>query len=205
MQKGEKFNSITHLIGFLLSVAAICVLVVMASIKGDPWKIVSFSIYGTTLVLLYATSFVYHSIKGRRKMLMQKLDHLSIYLLIAGSYTPFTLVSLRGSWGWTIFGIVWGLAIFGMIQDILVKSEKRILSLIIYVLMGWIIIIAIKPLLFSLPIGGVIWLTIGGLFYTGGVYFFMNDERVRHYHGIWHLFVLAGSICHFFTFVFYVV
>ncbi|MDR0407656.1 MAG: hemolysin III family protein [Campylobacteraceae bacterium] len=204
MQKGEKFNSITHLLGFLLSIAALAILVVFASMQGNAWKIVSFSIYGATLVILYGISTVYHSIAGRRKRLMQKLDHLSIYLLIAGSYTPFTLVSMQGGWGWSIFGVIWGLAVFGIVQEFFTKSQKRILSLIIYIIMGWLILIAIVPLIKSLPVGGLIWLVIGGLFYTGGVYFFINDERVRHFHGIWHIFVMAGSISHFFAMAFYV-
>jgi len=204
MQRGERFNAITHLIGFLLSIAALVILVVFASLQGDVWKIVSFSIYGATLTVLYGISSMYHSIAGRRKKLMQRLDHLSIYLLIAGSYTPFTLVSMRGGWGWSIFGIVWGLAIFGIAQEFFTKSEKRILSLVIYIIMGWIIVIAIKPLVASLPVGGLFWLIAGGLFYTGGVYFYMNDERVRHFHGIWHIFVMLGSISHFFTMAFYV-
>ncbi|MDR1461004.1 MAG: hemolysin III family protein [Campylobacteraceae bacterium] len=204
MRKGEKFNTITHLLGFLLSITALVVLVVFASMQGNAWKIVSFSIYGATLVILYGISTVYHSIAGRRKKLMQKLDHLSIYLLIAGSYTPFTLVSMRGGWGWSIFGVIWGLAIFGIIQEFFTKSQKRILSLIIYIIMGWLILIAVVPLIKSLPIGGLVWLIIGGLFYTGGVYFFVNDEKVRHFHGVWHIFVIAGSVSHFFTMAFYV-
>ena len=204
MRKGEYFNSITHLIGFLLSIVALVVLVVFAALKGDPWKIVSFSIYGATLIILYGISTAYHSVQGKKKKLLQRLDHISIYLLIAGSYTPFTLVSMRGAWGWSIFGVIWGLAIFGIIQEFFQKNEKRILSLVIYILMGWLILIAIKPLISSLPTGGLIWLVFGGVFYTGGVYFYINDERIRHFHGIWHLFVLAGSICHFFTMAFYV-
>lgn len=204
MRKGEYFNSLTHFVGFLLSIVALVVLVVLASLDGDVWKIVSFSIYGATLVILYGISTMYHSIEGSKKRLFQRLDHISIYLLIAGSYTPFSLVSMRGVWGWSIFGIIWGLAIFGIIQEIFQKSEKRTLSLIIYILMGWIVVVAIKPLLSSLSMGGFIWLLIGGLFYTGGVYFFINDEKVRHFHGVWHLFVLAGSMCHFFTMAFYV-
>ncbi|MDR3345830.1 MAG: hemolysin III family protein [Campylobacteraceae bacterium] len=204
MQKGEKFNAISHLVGFLLAIAALVVLVVFASLKGDAWKIVSFSIYGATLTILYGISTVYHSISGRRKKLLQRLDHLSIYLLIAGSYTPFTLVSMRGGWGWSIFGVVWGLAVFGIVQEFFTKSEKRILSLVIYIIMGWLIVIALKPLISYMPAGGIFWLAMGGLFYTGGVYFFINDERVRHFHGVWHIFVMLGSISHFFTMAFYV-
>ncbi|MFV0481644.1 MAG: PAQR family membrane homeostasis protein TrhA [Campylobacteraceae bacterium] len=205
MYKGEKFNSISHLIGFMLSVAALVVLVVFSALKGDVFKVVSFAIYGGTLVILYGFSTLYHSIRhAKAKKVLQKFDHISIYLLIAGSYTPFALVSMRGAWGWSIFGVVWGLCVFGIVQELFQKSEKRILSLVIYVLMGWLVVVAIKPLVASLATGGVVLLVLGGLFYTGGIYFFINDERVRHYHGIWHLFVLAGSICHFFTFLFFV-
>ncbi|MDR0762214.1 MAG: hemolysin III family protein [Campylobacteraceae bacterium] len=200
----ELFNSLTHIVGFLFSIAALVVLVVLASLEGNVWKIVSFSIYGATLIILYGISTLYHSVKGRRKKLFQRLDHISIYLLIAGSYTPFTLVSMRGGWGWSIFGVIWGLAIFGIVQEFFVKNPKRILSLIIYIVMGWLILVAVVPLIKSLPAGGLAWLVIGGLFYTGGVYFFINDEKIRHFHGIWHLFVMAGSISHFFTIAFYV-
>ncbi|MDR0609223.1 MAG: hemolysin III family protein [Planctomycetaceae bacterium] len=208
MQEGEKFNTITHLFGFLFSVAALIVLVVWASIQCDVWKIVGFSIYGATLVTLYGISTIYHGIDGQRdirnKKYLQKLDHLSIYLFIAGTYTPFTLVSMRGGWGWSLFGVAWGLALFGIIQECFTKSSKRILSLIIYVTMGWLILIGIVPLIKSLAIGGFIWLVIGGLFYTGGVYFYVNDQKVRHFHGLWHLFVIAGSVSHFLTMTFYV-
>lgn len=200
----ELFNSLTHIVGFLLSIAALVVLVVLASLEGNVWKIVSFSIYGATLIILYGISTLYHSVRGRSKKIFQKLDHISIYLLIAGSYTPFTLVSMRGGWGWSIFGVIWGLAIFGIAQEFFVRSQKRILSLAIYIIMGWLILIAIVPLVRSLPTGGLIWLVAGGLFYTGGVYFFINDEKIKHFHGIWHIFVMAGSISHFFTMAFYV-
>jgi hemolysin III len=200
----ELFNSLTHIVGFLLSIAALVVLVVLASLDGNVWKIVSFSIYGATLIILYGISTIYHGIRGRGKKVFQKLDHISIYLLIAGSYTPFTLVSMRGGWGWSIFGVIWGLAVFGIAQEFVVKSQKRILSLVIYIVMGWLILIAVVPLVKSLPTGGLIWLVAGGLFYTGGVYFFVNDEKVRHFHGIWHIFVMAGSVSHFFTMAFYV-
>jgi hemolysin III len=204
MQKGEKLNSMTHLFGFLLSIVALVILVVFASRQGNVWKIVSFSIYGATLVTLYGISTAYHSIDGRCKKHLQKLDHLSIYLFIAGTYTPFTLVSMRGGWGWSLFGVVWGLAVLGIVQEFFTKSQKRILSLIIYLIMGWLILIGVVPLIKSLPLGGLVWLILGGLFYTVGVYFYMNGKKVRHFHGTWHIFVLAGSLSHFFTMAFYV-
>lgn len=207
MYKGEWFNSITHLIGAALALIGLVLLVVSAARQGDPWKIVSFSIYGSTLLLLYTFSTLYHSLKGKTKKVFHKLDHLAIYLLIAGNYTPFTLITLRGVWGWSIFGAVWGLAIAGIILDSLPQKGQgqRILPLIIYIFMGWLIIIALKPLLRNLTLTGLVWLLTGGVFYTVGVIFYFFDERVRHFHGIWHLFVLAGSIIHYFTVFFYVV
>ena len=205
MNKGERFNSISHLLGAIFALIGLTVLVVFASQQGDPWKIVSFSIYGTTLFLLYTVSTLYHSWTGPAKSILQKLDHEAIYLLIAGTYTPFTLLTLRGSWGWSLFGVVWGLAIAGIILDSLHRKGQRTLQLVIYVLMGWIIIIAIYPLTQNLPSGGLFWLTAGGLFYTGGIGFYVFDKKLRHGHGIWHLFVLAGSISHYLAIVLYLV
>ncbi len=175
MYAGERFNSFSHLIGAALALAALVVLVVFASLQGDPWKIVCFSIYGATLFLLYTLSTLYHSLHGRTKRVFQKLDHAAIYLLIAGSYTPFTLVTLRGAWGWSLFGVVWGLAITGIVIDSLHRHGP-----------------------------GLVWLLIGGLCYTGGMLFYRLDKKLNHAHGIWHLFVLAGSICHFLTILLYV-
>ena len=205
MYHGEWFNSISHLIGAALALAGLVVLVVFASLQGDPWKIVSFSIYGATLFLLYSASTLYHSWRGPAKALFQKFDHAAIYLLIAGTYTPFTLVTLNGPWGWSLFGVVWGLAIIGIILDSLHRSGKRILQIIIYILMGWIILIAMYPLTQNLPSGGIAWLVAGGIFYTGGIAFYALDEKWRYGHGIWHLFVLAGSISHFLAILLYLV
>lgn len=204
MYEGERFNSISHLIGAVAALAGLVVVVVIAAQQGDPWKIVSFSIYGTTLFLLYTISTLYHSLRGRAKQIFRKLDHLSIYLLIAGTYTPFTLVTLRGTWGWTLFGIIWGLAVVGMALEALPQKGNRILSVIVYVLMGWLVLFALKPLLDALPFAGFIWLLLGGLFYTGGIVFYWFDEKIRHFHGIWHLFVLAGSVSHYLTILLYV-
>jgi hemolysin III len=203
MYKGEWFNSITHLIGAVLAIVGLVLLVVLAARQGDPWKIVSFSIYGTTLLLLYTSSSLYHSLHGKAKKVFRKMDHLSIYLLIAGSYTPFTLITLRGAWGWSIFGAVWFLAILGIVLESLPQKGARILPVIIYIFMGWLILIAINPLLRSMPLTGFVWLLLGGVFYTVGVVFYALDGRVRHFHGIWHLFVLAGSLSHYFTILFY--
>jgi hemolysin III len=205
MKKGEQFNSITHLIGAAAALAGLVILVVAASLQGDPWKIVSFSIYGATLLLLYVSSALYHSLRGKAKDVFRKLDHHAIYLLIAGTYTPFTLVTLRGAWGWSLFGVIWGLAVLGIVVDSLPQKGLRILPVVIYLLMGWLVLMALKPLLQALPSMGFVWLLVGGLFYTGGVVFYALDERVRHFHGIWHLFVLMGSISHYITVLFYVV
>jgi hemolysin III len=204
MYYGERFNAWTHLVGAVLACIGAIWLIVVAGLQGDPWKIVSFSIYGTTLLLLYSISTLYHSTRGRAKRVMRKLDHLSIYLLIAGSYTPFCLVSLRGPWGWSLFGVVWGLALIGMLQEIKPRSEARILSIVIYAVMGWIVLVAVKPLLQSLGTAGFTWLAAGGVFYTVGIVFFAFDSRFRHWHGIWHLFVIAGSLMHFVAVFFYV-
>lgn len=204
MYKGEKFNTISHLLGAVFAVVATSVLITMAAMKGDVWKIVSFSIYGAMMIFLYSISTVYHWVKGPAKDLFRRLDHLSIYLMIAGSYTPFTLVVLTGLWKWTIFGVIWGLATVGILQEILIGKKTRILSLIIYVLMGWLIVVATQPMLEHLAIEGVYWLVAGGLFYTAGIGIFVVDEKIKHGHGIWHLFVLAGTVCHFACLVGYV-
>lgn len=197
MYHGERFNAWTHLVGAVLSVLGALWLLLLASQAGDIWKIVSVAIYGVTLVLLYSASTLYHSVKGPAKRIMRKLDHLSIYLLIAGSYTPFCLVSLRGAWGWSLFGTVWGLALLGMLQEIKPRSEARVLSLVIYALMGWVVLVAVRPLLAALGPEGFAWLAGGGVLYTVGIVFFVYDSRFRHWHGIWHLFVMAGSLLHY--------
>ncbi len=204
MYEGERFNSISHIIGSAAAFAGLSILVVIAARQGDPWKIVSFSIYGATLFMLYTFSSLYHSLRGKPKIIFQRLDHYSIYILIAGTYTPFTLVTLRGSWGWSIFGVIWGLAVLGIIMEALSGKGRRILPVVIYISMGWLIFIALKPLVRALPTAGLFWLLLGGIFYTGGVVFYAMDDKVRHFHGVWHLFVLAGSVCHYFTVLFFV-
>jgi len=204
MYYGERLNSSTHLMGAVLAAAGAAVLVVLAARLGDPWKIVSFSIYGFMLFALYTSSTLYHSTRGKVKRVFQKLDHCSIYLLIAGTYTPFTLVALRGAWGWSLFGVIWGLAALGIAQEAWLGKGARILSLVIYILMGWLSVIAIKPLLAALTPAGFAWLAAGGLFYTGGIIFYALDEKLRHGHGIWHLFVLAGSVSHYLAILLYV-
>ena len=205
MYHGERLNAWTHLAGGVLALIGSVWLLVLAAMSGDVAKIVSVAIYGFTLMLLYSTSTLYHSLRGRAKVIMQKLDHLSIYLLIAGSYTPFCLVSLRGAWGWWLFGIVWSLAVIGMLQEIKPRSEARVLSVVIYAVMGWIVLVAVKPLLAALGGEGFAWLVAGGVLYTVGIIFYAYDQRFLHWHGIWHLFVMAGSLLHFVAIAKYVV
>jgi len=204
MYYGEKFNALTHLIGAVLALAGSVVLIVLAALLGDPWKVVSVSIYGVTLVLLYSFSGLYHSLSGRAKNILRQLDHHGIYLLIAGSYTPFCLVTLRGPWGWSLFGLVWGLAALGSLQELRPRSEARVLSVIIYVVMGWVALAALFPLLRALGPAGFAWVAAGGLFYTVGIVFYVLDTRLTHAHGVWHLFVIAGSAAHYVAILHYV-
>lgn len=204
MYHGEKFNAWSHVVGAVLALAGSIVLVVMAAKAGDPWKIVGVSIYGVTLVLLYSFSALYHSLRGRAKDILRELDHHSIYLLIAGTYTPFCLVTLRGPWGWSLLGVVWGLALLGGLQELRPRNEERLLSLAIYVVMGWVVLVAVVPLLNALGSTGFAWLAAGGIFYTVGIVFYALDTRLAHAHGVWHLFVLAGSIAHFVVILEYV-
>ena len=204
MVHGERFNSITHAAGAVLAAVSGIWLIVLGARDGDPWKIVSFSVYAAMLLILYLSSTLYHSLGGAAKEVLRKMDHCAIYLLIAGSYTPFTLVTLRGAWGWWMFGAVWTLALLGIVQEIWWARGARILSLLIYLMMGWLALIGIKPLIAALGWDGFAWLAAGGLFYTVGIAFYATDHKLRHGHGIWHLFVLAGSICHYIAVLSYV-
>ncbi len=204
MYHGEKLNAWTHLVGAVLACIGASWLLLAASLEGSPRKIIGMAVYGLSLMLLYSVSTLYHSLRGRAKVIMRKLDHLSIYLLIAGSYTPFCLVTLEGAWGWWLLAIVWALALIGMLQELKPRSEARVLSLVIYALMGWIALVAVEPLLAALGTAGFAWLAAGGLCYTVGILFFVYDERFRHWHGIWHLFVMAGSLLHFIAILLYV-
>lgn len=200
----ELFNSITHGAGVLLSIVALVLLIIYSNIYGNTSHIVGCTIFGITLILLYSASTLYHSFqRPRLKKIFKILDHSCIYLLIAGTYTPFLMVTLRGVLGWTMFAVIWILAVSGVIFKVFFVHRFKIISTIAYVLMGWIVIFAIKPLLDSLQSGGVIWLVAGGLAYTLGVIFYVWKKLPFH-HAIWHLFVLAGSICHFFAVLFYV-
>ena len=197
MHSGERFNGYSHLAGAVLALTGAVVLVAMASIKADPWRIVSFAVYGATLVLLYVISTLYHGTRGRAKDVFRKLDHCSIYLLIAGTYTPFALVTLNGPWGWSLFGAVWALAAVGIVQELWLARGARVASLVIYVLMGWLAVVALAPLFEALGWKGMAWVVGGGLLYTVGIVFYLYDERIRHFHGVWHLFVMGGSAAHF--------
>jgi len=204
MYYGERLNSFTHLAGTVLAAIGAPVLVVLAARSGDVWKIVGCSTYGAALFLLYGASTLYHSVRGRAKIILRKLDHCSIYVLIAGTYTPFALVTLRGPWGWTLFGLAWGLAAIGIAQEFVFGKGARRLSIVIYIVMGWMAVVALRPLADGLGMPGLAWLLAGGLLYSGGIIFYVLDERVRHFHGVWHLFVLGGSAAHFTAIAFYV-
>ena len=194
---GEEIaNSITHGVGALLSVAGLTVLVILAAMRGTALHVVTCAVYGVSLVLLYLSSTLYHALTNRRaKYVFRVLDHASIYVLIAGTYTPFTLVTLRGAWGWGLFGAVWTLGVAGIVFKCFATGRLHGLSTFVYIVMGWIAVVAVRPLLQALPWAGFLWLLAGGLFYTLGVVFFAL--RKRYAHMIWHLFVLAGSLCHF--------
>lgn len=197
----EIFNSITHGIGTLLSIAALVLLVVTAVVKGNIWHVVSFSIFGTTLVLLYLSSTLYHSFtKEKIKNLFARFDHAAIFLLIAGTYTPLLLTAMRGTLGWILFGIIWGVAIAGVVIRSIYLTKFRKLMVGVYVAMGWMFVIAIGPMTRNLSETSLIFLILGGIFYSIGVVFYAW-RNLKYGHGIWHLFVLAGSIMHFFSII----
>ncbi len=204
---GEEIaNSITHGIGAALATAALTILVVFAALKGDAWRVVSFSIYGASLVILYTSSTLYHAFtyKGAKRY-FRIMDHSSIFLLIAGTYTPITLLPLRDTgWGWTMFVLIWAMALLGILFKTFFYGKLEKLSVVFYVLMGWLAVIAIKPMLANLPTGLLIWIAIGGLFYTFGIIFYAWT-KLPYSHSIWHLFVLGGSISHFFGILLYLV
>lgn len=200
----ELINGITHGIGFALSNVGLVVLVAMAAVRGSARHVVACSIYGATLVLLYAASTLYHSVWAPRvKQVLRIIDHIAIFLLIAGTYTPFTLISMSGGWGWSLFGTVWGLALVGSLMKVFFTGRFGVVSVLIYLGMGWLAILGVKPLLQSLTVGGFLWLAAGGLAYTFGLVFYAW-ERLPFHHAIWHVFVMLGSACHFFAVMFYV-
>jgi hemolysin III len=194
MYAGERFNSITHLIGTVLAIVGTAVVV---SVAAGARAVIAFTIYGTMLILAYLSSTLYHSVRGPAKELFHIFDHCAIYLLIAGTYTPFTLLTLRGPVGWWLFATIWTLAIAGILKDVFFHGRFRIASAIFYLLMGWLVVVAFEPLRQSLPVAGIAWLAAGGILYTVGTIFFGLSKHVVHTHGVWHLCVLGGSICHY--------
>ncbi len=202
--KEEKLNVITHAIGLILSVVALVLLVVFASLEGTAKHIVSFSIYGVSLIVLYSASTLYHySQKPKIRKRLNVFDHAAIYVLIAGTYTPFTLVVLKGWVGWTIFGISWGLAVAGIILKLFFTGKYDKISTYAYVLMGWVVIFAVKPLVENLALEGLMWLLAGGIFYTVGAVLY-SIKSIKYNHAIFHVFVLLGSFTHFIAVFFYV-
>lgn len=204
MQHSEKFNAISHLVGAVFALVGAVALIILTSQSGDPWKLTSAIVYGSTLFLLYLFSTLYHSLHGRAKRIMREFDHHSIYLLIAGSYTPICLVTLRGTWGWSLLALMWGLAAIGCLQEFRAMNSSRKWSLVIYIVMGWVAVVPALPLLRALGVAGFTWLAVGGLFYTTGIIFYILGRRMPYAHGIWHLFVIAGSTTHYLAMLLYV-
>lgn len=201
----ELANSLTHGLGVVLAVAALVLMVVAASLHGSARHIVGAAIFGASLVLLYTMSTLYHAFRGPRvKHVFKILDHNAIYLLIAGTYTPFCLGALKGGWRWSIFGVIWGLAVLGVTFKSIFIHRMKVLSLMVYLGMGWLVILAAKPLYHALSRPGLGWLLLGGLFYTGGTVFYVW-KRLRYHHAVWHLCVLGGSLCHVMAVLFYVI
>ena len=199
MYKGERFNSITHLVGASFALVGGAVLITIASMEGEVAKIVSYSIYSATLFVLYFASTLYHSFPGRAKRLFRVIDHQAIYLLIAGTYTPIAIVVLDSTGGYWLLGGVWAMAFFGVILDAVRRTGPRIGSIILYLAMGWFCVLAMDSLVVLLPNASLLWLVAGGVFYTSGIVFYVLDSWYPWCHGVWHLFVLAGSISHYFA------
>jgi hemolysin III len=194
--KNELANTLTHGAGVAASIVALCLLVIMAARGGDAWEVVGVTIFGSTLILLYLASTLYHAVEQPEvKARLKIFDHSAIYLLIAGTYTPFMLGVLRGGWGWSMFGVIWGLAVSGVVFKLFFTGKFPRLSTVIYVLMGWLVLIAAVPMARLMSAETIAWLVAGGVTYTAGTVFYHN-ERLRHSHALWHLFVLGGSVCH---------
>lgn len=204
MYPGERINAITHLVGAALGLVGMVLVIVLAAVGGDGWKLASALVYGLSLFLLFLFSTLYHSLQGTEKVVFQRFDHIGIFLLIAGTYTPYCLVTLRDRWGFVLFGIVWGLALGGIVLKSIWGARWSAASTAVYLLMGWIIVLDIGALKERLPGAGFAWLLLGGLLYSVGVVFFANP-RIPFHHQIWHLFVLAAATCHYVSIVFYVI
>lgn len=194
----EIFNSLTHAMGAGLSVAGLVALIMLTNMRPDPWKYIGFSVYGVSQILLYSSSALMHSFAAlpRIRYYLRIVDQAFVFLLIAGTYTPMTLTAMRGPWGWSIFGVVWTVAVVGILLKTLVFRTRHIITDLLYIPMGWIVIIAIRPMLQMVPMGFIRWMIAGGLCYTGGVVFYLM-KRMRFSHTVWHLFVMGGSICFF--------
>jgi hemolysin III len=203
---GEEIaNSVTHGVGIVLAIAGLAVLVAFASLHGDAWHVVSCSIFGAALILLYTSSTIYHSVRAEdAKQILRVLDHAAIFLLIAGTYTPFMLVNLRGPWGWSLLVVIWGLAVAGIALRLFLRGRLHGVVVATYVAMGWAIVVAVQPMLENVALGGLLLLAAGGLSYTGGVFFY-KWKSLKYHHAIWHGFVLLGSALHFFAVLFYVI
>ena len=199
MYKGEIFNSVSHLIGAVLALIGASVLITIATLDGDTLKIVTYSVYSVSLFMLYLASTLYHSFKGRAKSIFQRLDYLAIYLLIAGTYTPFALVAIKGETGWWLFGVVWALALIGMIIEHLPLKGPRVIPIIIYLMMGWACVFTLDSMMAGMSEMGFALLVAGGITYSIGVVFFILDNWYPWCHEIWHLFVIGGSACHYFA------
>jgi hemolysin III len=198
MYAGERFNSVTHIVGSVLAIIASIVAIHAVIARGrDAMTITAIAIYGAMLIVLYLSSTLYHSLRGKAKRVFHVFDHCAIYLLIAGTYTPLTLITLRGAWGWWLFAIVWALAIAGVLKDTVLHGRYRSISVVLYILMGWLVIVAIKPLKLAMPSDGIAWIAAGGVVYMAGLIFFALSKRVAHMHGVWHLCVIGGSACHY--------
>ena len=202
----EAFNASSHGIALLLGISALVIMVVFSALEGSTMRVVTSSIYGATMVLMFTVSTLYHAFaQVKIKRFFKMLDHISIYLLIAGTYTPVMLVSIGGGWGWSMFGVIWGLALVGVVFKILFTGRFEVFSLSLYGFMGWLVLVAIVPLMQHLPFVAIMWFLVGGLCYTLGIIFYVLDAKYHFSHFFWHLFVLAGCSCHFFATLFYVV
>lgn len=204
MYRGEWFNTITHMLGTVLAIAGTAALIIVSPAESGIRRVIALTIYGSMLVVLYVSSTLYHSLRGKPKQVFHVFDHCAIYLLIAGTYTPFTLITLRGAWGWWLFGIIWSLAAAGILKDVFLRGRYRPVSVILYVVMGWLVIVAFGPMQRAIPPSGMMWLAAGGAVYTAGIVFYALSKRVAHMHGLWHVCVIVGSACHYIVVLRYV-
>jgi hemolysin III len=204
MYPGERFNTITHLVGTILAIVGTAALIPLAA-RHSTRALIALSLYGSMMIVMYLSSTLYHTVQGPAKRILHVFDHCAIYLLIAGTYTPFTLLTLHGVVGWTLFAIVWSLALIGILKDVFFHGRFKIASVVLYVVMGWLVVAAFGPLRQGLAPAGVMWLAAGGIVYTLGIVFYAMSRRVAYAHGLWHLCVIGGSVCHYIAVARYVV